>query len=72
MRKPMNSHNTKQDFSFHKTPVVTEQSIAEAEVISSVLTQQTELALDDDFDTGTDPYNATGQHVVLEKKFRRD
>ena len=68
----MNSHNTKPEFSFHKTPVVTEKSIAEAEVIGSTLTQQAELALDDDFDTGSDPYNATGQHVVLKRKIRRD
>ncbi len=68
----MNSHNTKQDFSFHKTPVVTDKSIADAKVISSALTQQTELALDDEFDPGSDPYNATGQHVILKKKTRRD
>ncbi len=68
----MNSHNTKQDFSFHKTPVVTDKSIADAAVISSALTQQTELALDNEFDTGSDPYNATGQHVILMQKARKD
>ncbi|MDE0754571.1 MAG: hypothetical protein OSB26_07970 [Woeseiaceae bacterium] len=68
----MRSHNTKPGFSFHKTPIVTKESIADAEVISAVLTQQTELALDDEFDTGSDPYNATGQHVGLMQKARRD
>ena len=68
----MNSHNVKPDFSFHKTPIVTEKSSAESEIISVALTQQTELALDDDYDTGSDPYNATGQHVVLNKKMRED
>jgi hypothetical protein len=68
----MNSHNTKQDVSFHKTPVVTEKSIADAEIISSALTQQAELSLDGDFDTGSDPYNATEQKIILKPKARKD
>lgn len=68
----MSSHNTRTEFTFHKTPVVTEEAITEAEVISSALTMQTELALDDDYDLGTDPYNATGQHVVVGEKFLKD
>ncbi len=27
-----------------------------------------ELAIDDDFDGDTDPYNSTGSHVILEMK----
>ncbi len=63
----MNSHNTKSTVTYHKTPVVTDRNILESKVISSTLTKQTELALDDDHDLGTDPYNATGQHVTLRK-----
>ncbi len=64
----MNSHNTKPGMAFHKTPAVTEKNIAEANVISAALTVQTELRLDDDFDQGTDPYNATGQHMIVAKQ----
>ncbi len=66
----MNSHNTKATATYHKTPIITDQSIVESKIVSSSLTQQTELALDDDYDLGSDPYNATGQHVVLRKETR--
>ena len=65
----MNSHNAKARFSFHKTPVTDEAAAEEAEVISSKLIQDTELSINDEADLGCDPYNATGQHVVLKKKY---
>jgi len=68
----MNSHNTKPDMSYHKTPVTSDESIAEAEVVSASLVTQSELSLDDDFDLGTDPYNSTGQHIILSQKSRKD
>ena len=58
--------------SLHKTPVASEESIAAAKVFSSSLIVQTELSLDDNFDLGTDPYNSTGQHVILSQTTRRD
>lgn len=68
----MNSHNTKPETSYHKTPATSDESIAEAAVLSTSLVTQSELSLDDDFDLGTDPYNSTGQHVVLSQKIRKD
>jgi len=68
----MNSHNPKPEMSYHKTPAASAESIAEARVLSSSLIVQTELSLDDDFDLGTDPYNSTGQHVILGQKNRKD
>lgn len=67
----MNTQKTKPDFSFHKTPVVTEDVVAEAEMISASLSIQGNLSLDDDMDLGCDPYNTTGQHVVLRQKYRQ-
>jgi len=58
--------------SYHKTPVTSDESIAAANVLSSSLVVQTELSLDDEFDLGTDPYNSTGQHVILGQKIRKD
>ncbi len=66
----MNSHNTRATATYHKTPITTNRNTVESKIVSSSLTHQTELALDDDYDLGTDPYNATGQHVVLKKESR--
>jgi hypothetical protein len=35
-------------------------------VLDSKLGEIDELAIDEDFDGGGDPYNSTGQHVILE------
>lgn len=64
----MNSHNAKPHFSFHKTPVTGDSAAKEAEVVSSKLIQDADLSIDDEADFGCDPYNATGQHVVLRQK----
>lgn len=37
-------------------------------VLDSKLGEIDELAIDEDFDLGGDPYNSTGQHVILELK----
>lgn len=42
-------------------------------VLDSELGDIQELAIDDDFDGDTDPYNSTGSHVILElKKYSKD
>lgn len=71
-RDTMNSHNPKPEMSYHKTPAASKERIAAAKVLTSSLVVQAELSLDDDFDLGTDPYNSTGQHVVLSQKVRKD
>lgn len=64
----MSSHNTKAAFAFHKTPVVTDTDKEEAEVISTSLIIDSELTIADEHDTGCDPYNSTGQHLVIRPK----
>jgi hypothetical protein len=64
----MNSHNAKSAFSYHKTPVADDSALKEAEVISSKLTVDANLTIDEDPEQGCDPYNATGQHVILQQK----
>lgn len=66
----MNSHNTKPEFSSYKTPVADKSAEEEAKVISTRLNTDSKLEIDDDFDHGCDPYNATGQHVILKQKKR--
>jgi hypothetical protein len=64
----MSSHNAKPEFSIYKTPVADDAAVEEARVISSKLVSDADLMIDDEFDHGCDPYNATGQHVILKQK----
>ena len=63
----MNSHNANPAFAFHKTPVADDSAVEAAKVVSEKLIKDLDLTFDDD-DTGGDPYNTTGQHVVLKQK----
>lgn len=64
----MNSHNAKTSFVFHKTPATTLADKQDAEVVSSSLIGEKDLAIASDANNGCDPYNTTGQHVILPKK----
>lgn len=66
----MNSHNTRPSHAYHKTPIAAGKSAARADVFNARLAVQTELRIDDDTDIGGDPYNSTGQHVILPQKNR--
>ena len=66
----MNSHNTKPDFAFHKTPILTEEVKLETKVARRSLLNHAELSIADDTDNGCDPYNSTGQHVILKAKLQ--
>jgi hypothetical protein len=68
-RHVMNSHNTKQAFTYHRTPRVTNAEKENAKVISTTLVRNSELAIAPDND-GCDPYNSTGQHVVIKSKLQ--
>lgn len=63
----MNSHNANPVFAYHKTPVADASATEEAKVISTKLIKDLDLTFNDD-DTGGDPYNTTGQHVILKQK----
>ena len=64
----MNSHNPKPEISFYRTPALDKEDIEEAKVISTRLSNDANLSIEDDPDSGGDPYNTTGQHVVLKQK----
>jgi hypothetical protein len=63
----MNSHNSKAGFAFHKTPARSDMDKRDEKVVSASL-NSAELAIADDTDTWTDPYNSTGKHVILKAK----
>ena len=64
----MSSHNANPAFAFHKTPVADESTVEEAKVVSTKLTKDVDLTFNADDDQGGDPYNTTGQHVILRQK----
>jgi len=68
----MSSHNAKAEFAFHNpsTEVVKETSVAPRRRVRPAV--DSSLTVDEDFDLGCDPYNATGQHVVVRPKDRQD
>ena len=43
-------------------------AVEEAKVVGTKLITDAELTINDDADFGCDPYNATGQHVILKQK----
>lgn len=67
----MNSHNTKPAFDYHKTPVLTEEVKLETRAAGRNLAKDAELSIADDVGGSCDPYNSTGQHVVLQARLRR-
>ena len=64
----MNSHNAKTESVVKNVSV---QITAEPEgprVIASNLVESADLAISEDDDRGSDPYNSTGQHVIIKSK----
>lgn len=64
----MSSHNAKTDFAFQNpsTEIVEETSEASEQRIPPAI--DSNLTIDKDVDLGCDPYNATGQHIVVKPK----
>jgi hypothetical protein len=58
-------------FDYHKTPVLTEEVKLETRAASRNLAKDAALSIAEDVDGSCDPYNSTGQHVILEAKLRR-
>ncbi len=67
----MNTPKPKPDLAFHKTPVATDAQRKDAERISTALIKSTSLTVVDEPDGGCDPYNSTGQHVILQARLAR-
>ena len=64
----MNSHSTKTESVVKNVSVQITAKPEEPRVIASNLIEATELAISEDDDTGSDPYNSTGQHVIIKSK----
>ena len=64
----MNSHNPKTESVVSKKPARIEADQEEVRVIKTNLVEAADLAISDDIDTGSDPYNSTGQHVIIRSK----
>jgi hypothetical protein len=61
----MNSHNAKPDVVVTKESVHIETDHKNVRVLRSTLLDDNDLSIADDYDNGGDPYNSTGQHVVI-------
>jgi len=61
----MSSHNAKTEsvMKNESVPVRTEKE--DVRVIDTSLVAATEFSISEDCDQGSDPYNSTGQHVII-------
>lgn len=64
----MNSHNANTDEAIIKESVRIETGRSDVQVLRSRLADANTLAIADDYDNGGDPYNSTGQHVIIKLK----
>jgi len=64
----MSSHNTKTDALVKEDIVRVKGEREELRVLKSTLVDSSELTVSDDFETGGDPYNSTGRHVIIKAK----
>jgi len=61
----MNSHNAKADVVVTRESVQIETDHKNVRVLRSTLLEESKLSIADDYDNGGDPYNSTGQHVII-------
>jgi len=68
----MTSHNAKAELAFHDASAgaIKENSEAPGQRLPPAI--DSNLTVDEDFDLGCDPYNATGQHVIMKSKIAKD
>jgi hypothetical protein len=64
----MNSHNIKSESVVRPETVQIVPERADPRVIKSNLVDVDQLSISEDCDAGSDPYNSTGQHVVIQSK----
>ena len=64
----MNSHNSKTEKLGGNEPVHTETDQEEPHVLKSTLVDVNKLSIVENYDIGGDPYNSTGQHVIIKSK----
>ena len=64
----MDSHNTKTDKVVTDEVVRSEAGQENVRVLQMDLIEVNDLAVADDPNTGGDPYNSTGQHVIIKAR----
>ena len=66
--KTVNSHNPKTESVIRTESVRINGDQDDVRVIKSNLHEAVELSISEDDDKGGDPYNSTGQHVIIKSK----
>ena len=64
----MNSHNAKTESVVKNVSVQITAEPEDPRVIASNLVELADLAISEDDDKGSDPYNSTGQHVIIKSR----
>ena len=64
----MDSHNTKADKVVTNEVVSIDAGLEGVRVLQLDLVEASDLAIANDFNTGSDPYNSTGQHVIIKSR----
>lgn len=64
----MDSHNTKADKVVTNEVVSIDAGLESVRVLQLDLVEASDLAIANDFNTGSDPYNSTGQHVIIKSR----
>jgi len=68
----MISHNMKTSKVVSNEPVRVETDHKDMRVLKSELVDANELSIEDDYNTGGDPYNTTGQHLVVKSRIKAE
>ena len=66
--KTVNSHNPKADSVQRRESVLIAGDQDDVRVIKTSLHEAAELSISEDDHKGSDPYNNTGQHVILKSR----
>lgn len=64
----MNSHNTKTEKAANDDSVRIESGADSVRVVQLDVIESSDLTIADDVNRGGDPYNSTGQHVIIKSK----
>ncbi len=64
----MDTQKTRQAEVARKAPVQVEIDLGNVQVRHSELKEVEDLAVNEDFSTGGDPYNSTGKHVIIKQQ----
>jgi hypothetical protein len=64
----VDSHNTKADKVVTNEVVSIDAGPESVRVLQLDLVEASDLAIANDFNTGSDPYNSTGQHVIIKSR----